>query len=142
MLSNQHRLLGKDARHRALPCCRGDRGDSGVGKVTGSVDARHTGFAALVGPEGDAGWRINRGEAQCVMQACGWPGTRMREQDIDCNIGAGIDLDSGTMALVTGDFGDQAINERYLAVRQIGPYVGGDVVIIAEDSQPVGPIVK
>ncbi len=57
----------------------------------------------------------------------------MCEQDIDCDIGAGIDFDGGTMAPVTCDFSDPAINERYLAGRQIGTYVGGDVVTIAED---------
>ncbi len=76
------------------------------------------------------------------MKACGRLIARMGEQDVDCDIGAGIDLDDGTMAPLTRDFGDPAINERYLTARQIGPDVGGDVVTIAEDSQPVGPIVK
>ena len=140
--SSEHRLLGEDTRHRALPCCRSDRGHSRVGEVASGVNAWHAGFTALIGLEGDAGWRIDRGEAQCVMKACGRPGSRMCEQDIDCDIGAGIDFDGGTMAPVTCDFSDPAINERYLAGRQIGTYVGGDVVTIAEDGQPVCPVVK
>ncbi|MCY1243335.1 hypothetical protein D9M72_563460 [compost metagenome] len=66
----------------------------------------------------------------------------MREQDVDRDIGADIELDGGTMAPVACDFGDPAINERDLPARQIGPYVGSDVVTVAEDGQPVSPIVK
>ena len=64
LLSNQHRLLSEDARHRTLPGSRGDRGNEGVGEVAGGVDAGHAGFAALVDPEGDAEGRIDRGETQ------------------------------------------------------------------------------
>ena len=64
-LSNQHRLLGEDTRHRAVRGCQGDRDhEEGVGEVTGGVDAGHAGFAALVDLEGDADGRIDRGEAQ------------------------------------------------------------------------------
>jgi hypothetical protein len=54
----------------------------------------------------------------------------MREQDIDWDIEAGIELDSGIVVPVTGDPGDPAINDRYLSARQIGPDVGCDVVTI------------
>jgi hypothetical protein len=64
VFSNQHRLLGGDTRHRAVPCCRGDRGYSGVGEVAGGVDAGRAGFAALVGLDSDADGRIDRAEAQ------------------------------------------------------------------------------
>lgn len=104
--------------------------------------AGHAGFAALVGLECDTGWHIDRGEAKCVMKACGRPSTWMREEDIDCDIGAGIEPDGSTMAPVTCDFGDPAINERYLTGRKIGSYFGGDVVTIAEDGQSVGPVME
>ena len=55
------------------------------------------------------------------MQACGRLVARMREQNVDRDIGAGIDLDGGTMAPVTGDPGDPAIDDRYVATCQIGP---------------------
>jgi hypothetical protein len=64
VLSNQHRLLGENTRHRALRRCQGDRGQEGRGEVAGGVDAGHAGFAALVDLEGDADGRIDRGEAQ------------------------------------------------------------------------------
>jgi len=64
VLSNQHRLLGEDTRHRALRRCQGDRGQEGRGKVAGGIDAGHAGLAALVDLEDDAGRRIHRGEAQ------------------------------------------------------------------------------
>jgi len=62
--SDQHRLLGEDARHRALRRCLGDRGQEGRGEVAGGVDAGHAGLAALVDLEDDAGGRIHRREAQ------------------------------------------------------------------------------
>ena len=37
------------------------------------------------------------------MQACGRLVARMREQDVDRDIGAGIELDGGVMAPVMGD---------------------------------------
>ena len=42
------------------------------------------------------------------MQACGRLVARMREQDVDRDIGAGIELDGGVMAPVMGDLGDPA----------------------------------
>ena len=66
----------------------------------------------------------------------------MREQDVDRDIGAGIELDRGVMASVMGDLGDPAIDDRYVAARQIGPDIGQNVVTIGEDSQLVGPIVE
>lgn len=83
-----------------------------------------SGFAAPVGLEGDAGWRIDCGKAQCVMKACGRLIARMREQDVDCDIEADIELDSGIAVPVTSDPGDPAIKDRYLSPRQIGPDAG------------------
>ena len=65
----------------------------------------------------------------------------MGEQDVDRDIGAGIELDGGVMAPVMGDPGDPAIDDRYVAARQIGPDIGCNVVTIGEDRQRVGPIV-
>src|SRR5438034_2147271 len=75
------------------------------------------------------------------MQACGRLGARMREQDVDRNLGAGIELDDGIMAPVMGDFGDPAIDDRYLAARQIGSDIGWNFVTVGQDRQRVGPIV-
>lgn len=75
------------------------------------------------------------------MQACGRLVARMREQDIDCDIGGGIELDGRIVAPVAGDFGDPAINDRYVPARQIGPDIGCNVVTIGEDRQRVGPVV-
>ena len=66
----------------------------------------------------------------------------MREQDIDCDIEAGIELDSGIVVPVTGDPGDPAVDDRCVAARQIGPDFGCDVVTIGKDRQPVGPIAE
>ena len=66
----------------------------------------------------------------------------MREQDVDCDIRVAIEFDGGIMGPVTGDPGDPAINDRYVAARQIGPDIGCNVVTIGEDRQPVGPIVE
>src|SRR5215212_10195527 len=74
------------------------------------------------------------------MQACGRLVARMREQDVDRDIGAGIELDGGAMAPVMGDPGDPALDDRYVAARQIGPDIGRNVVTIGEERQPVGPI--
>src|SRR5437870_4113413 len=76
------------------------------------------------------------------MQACGRLVARMREQDVDPDIGAGIELDGGVMAPVMGDPGDPAIDDRYVAARQIGPDIGRNVVTIGEERQRVGPIVE
>lgn len=38
--------------------CRGDRGHAGIGEIAGSVDAGHTGFAALVDPDDHAERRV------------------------------------------------------------------------------------
>src|ERR1051326_1554460 len=75
------------------------------------------------------------------MQACGRLVARMREQDVDRDIGAGIELDGRVMAAVMGDPGDPAIDDRYVAARQIGPDIGRNVVTIGEERQRVGPIV-
>src|SRR5438132_624691 len=76
------------------------------------------------------------------MQACGRLVARMRVQDVDRDIGAGIELDGGVMAPVMGDLDDPAIDDRYVAARQIGPDIGRNVVTIGEERQPVGPIVE
>ena len=71
VLSNHHRLLGEDTRHRALRRCLRDRGQERRREVAGGVDAGHAGLAAFIDLEGDTDGRIDRGEAQCFMQACG-----------------------------------------------------------------------
>src|SRR5438128_10319193 len=76
------------------------------------------------------------------MQICGWLAARMGEQDVDRDIGAGIELDGGAMAPAMGDLGDPAVDDRYVATRQIGPDIGRNVVTIGEERQPVGPIVE
>src|SRR4030095_13220434 len=43
---------------------------------------------------------------------------------------------------VMGDPGDPALDDRYVATRQIGPDIGRNVMTIGEDRQPVGPIVE
>src|ERR1043165_3586711 len=74
------------------------------------------------------------------MQACGRLGGGVREQNVERATGAGIELDRGAMAPVTGDPGDPAINDRYVAAGQIGADIRCNVVTIGEDRQPVGPI--
>src|SRR6266702_3980083 len=74
------------------------------------------------------------------MQACGRLVARMGEQEVDRGIEAAFEINGGDMAPVTGDFGDPAINDRYVAARQIGPDIGCDVVTIGEDRQRVGPV--
>src|SRR5436853_6603521 len=76
------------------------------------------------------------------MQACGWLVARMREQDVDPDIGAGIELDGGVMAPVMGDLDEPAIGDRYFAARQIGSDIGRNVVTIGEARQRGGPIVE
>src|SRR5437879_12455408 len=76
------------------------------------------------------------------MQACGRLVARKGEQDVDRDIGAGIKIDGGDMAPVMGDLDDPAIDDRYVAARQIGLDIGRNVVTIGEDSQLVGPIVE
>src|SRR5262245_32030566 len=76
------------------------------------------------------------------MQACGWLVARMREQDVDRDIAAGIELDGGVMAHAMGDLDDPAIDDRYFSARQIGPDIGRNVVTLAEERQRVGPIVE
>src|SRR5947207_11812765 len=76
------------------------------------------------------------------MQACGRLVARVGEQDVDRDIAAGIEIDGGDMALVMGDLDDPAIDDRYVAARQIGLDIGRNVVTIGEDSQLVGPIVE
>src|ERR1043165_1086563 len=46
------------------------------------------------------------------------------------------------MASVMADLDDPAIDDRYVAARQIGPDLGRNVVTIGEDSQLVGPIME
>src|SRR5688500_18553203 len=74
------------------------------------------------------------------MQVCGRLVARMREQDVNRDIAAGLEIDGGDMALVMGDLDDPAIDDRYVAARQIGPDIGRNVVTIGEDSQLVGPV--
>src|SRR5437763_9576621 len=76
------------------------------------------------------------------MQACGRLVARMGEQDVDRDIAAGIGIDGGDMAPVMGDLDDPAIDDRYVAARQIGLDIRRNVVTIGEDSQLVGPIVE
>src|SRR5205814_6905275 len=59
----------------------------------------------------------------------------------DRDIGAGIELDGGVMAVVMGDPGDPVVEDRYVAARQIGPDIWRNVVPIGEERQRVGPIV-
>ena len=76
------------------------------------------------------------------MQACGRLVARMRKQDVDRDIGAGIELDGGVMGPALGDPSDPAIDKGYVASRQISPDIGRNVVTIGEERQPVGPIVE
>src|SRR6266498_6024343 len=76
------------------------------------------------------------------MQDCERLVARMREQDVDSDIAAGLEIDGGDMALVMGDLDDPAIDDRYVAARQIGPDIGRNVVTIGEERQPVGPVVE
>src|SRR6266705_4995712 len=76
------------------------------------------------------------------MQACGRLVARMREQDVDRDIGAGIELDGGVMAPVMGDFGDPAVDDRYVAAREIGPDIGRNLVTIGKEGPRVGPVVE
>src|SRR5216110_1738726 len=76
------------------------------------------------------------------MQACGRLVARKGEQDVNRDIGTGIELDGGDMAPVMGDLDDPASDDRYFAARQIGPDIGRNVVTIGEERQPVGPIVE
>src|SRR5687768_18050838 len=69
------------------------------------------------------------------MQACGRLVARMGEQDVDRDIGAGIELEGGVMAPAMGDLDDPAIDDRYVAARQIGPDIGRNVVTSGEDRQ-------
>src|SRR5204862_522876 len=71
------------------------------------------------------------------MQACGRLVARMREQDVNRDIGAGIELDGGIMAPAMGDLGDPAIDDRYFAARQIGPDIQRRLVIVAEQAMRV-----
>src|SRR3990170_3043457 len=76
------------------------------------------------------------------MQACGRLVARKGEEHVDRDIAAGIDFDGGDMAPVMGDLDDPAIDDRYVAARQIGQDIGRNVVTIGEDRQPVGPIME
>src|ERR1041385_7476173 len=76
------------------------------------------------------------------MQACGRLVARMGEQDVDRDIAAGIEVDGGDTALVMGDLDDPAIDDTYVAARQISLDVGRNVATIGEDSQLVGPMLE
>src|ERR1051325_8445750 len=76
------------------------------------------------------------------MQACRRLVARMREQDVNRDIAAGLELDGGVMAPVMGDLDDPAVDDRYVPARQIGPDIGRNVVTIGEDSQFVGPMLE
>src|SRR5689334_3436595 len=76
------------------------------------------------------------------MQACGRLVARMGEQDVDRDIAARIEIDGGDAALVMRDLDDPAIDDRYVAPREIGPDLGRNVVTIGEDSQLVGPMLE
>src|SRR5438552_14772338 len=76
------------------------------------------------------------------MQAWGRLVARMRKQDVARDIAAAIELDGGDMAPVMGDLDDPAIDDRYVAARQIGSDIGRNVVTIGEERQRVGPIVE
>src|SRR6185437_9535108 len=62
--------------------------------------------------------------------------------DVDRDIGAGIDLDGGGMTPFMGDPDDPAINDWYVATRQIGADIERNIVSIGKDRQSVGPIVE
>src|SRR5205823_4170260 len=66
------------------------------------------------------------------MQACGRLVARKGEQDVDRDIAAGIEIDGGDMAPVMGDLDDPAIDDRYVAARQIGTDIGRNVVTMAK----------
>lgn len=76
------------------------------------------------------------------MQACGRLVARMGKQDVDPDIAAGIEIDGGDMALVMADLDDPTIDDRYVAMRQVGLDIRRNVMTISEDSQPVRPIVE
>src|SRR5215208_5796581 len=56
--------------------------------------------------------------------------------------GSRNEIDGGDMAPVMGDLDDPAIDDGYVAARQIGPDIGRHVVTIGEERQPVGPILE
>ena len=76
------------------------------------------------------------------MQACGRLVARLGEQDVNRDMAMGIEVDSGDVALVMGDFDDPAIDDGDVAVRQIGLNIGRNVMTIGEYSQLVGPIAE
>src|SRR5690349_13941634 len=76
------------------------------------------------------------------MQACARLVARMGEQDVDRDIAAGVETDRADMALVVDDLDDPAIDDRYVAARQMGLDLGREVVTVGEESQLVGPIVE
>ena len=78
--------------------------------------------------------------AQRFMQVCGRLVARMSKQDVDRDSGASVEIDGSDMPLVMGDLDDPSVDDRYVAVRQIGLDIRCNVVTIGKDSQPVGPI--
>jgi len=76
------------------------------------------------------------------VQACRRLVARLGEQDVNRDIAAGIEIDGGDMAVVMGDLDDPAIDDGYVAVRQIGLDIGRNVMTIGKDSLLVSPIVE
>src|SRR3954454_4479721 len=76
------------------------------------------------------------------MQTCGRLVAGNGEQDVNRDIAAGIEIDGGAMALVMRDLGDPAIDDTYVATRQIGPDIGRNVLTIGDDRQSVGPVME
>lgn len=74
------------------------------------------------------------------MQVYGRLVARMSKQDVDRDSGATVEIDGSDMPLVMGDLDDPPVDDRYVAVRQIGLDIRRNVVTIGKDSQPVGPI--
>src|ERR1041384_6141188 len=85
---------------------------------------------------------VARPRASCRLWGGGWGAcgrlvARRREQDVDRDIAAGIEIDGGDMAPVMGDLGDPAIDDRYVAARKIGLDIGRNVMTVGEERQPV-----
>ena len=76
------------------------------------------------------------------MQTGGWLVARMREQDVDRDIAAGIEFDRGVMAPPMGNLDDPAIDDRYFAARQIGSDIGRNAVTSGEYCQSISPVVE
>src|ERR1700745_1845567 len=57
-------------------------------------------------------------------------------------LGAVLRLVGELWAPARGDLDDPAIDDRYVAARQIGPDIGRNVVTSGENRQSVGPVVE